>query len=98
MYEALCDGRTDKVEAHPGVDALHSELISLHPEPGDVSEEQRTDFALCPWSYEFDRSPGHLIVSCVWPKADYVGNLLKKLALKHGLAFYDPQSDKVTYP
>jgi hypothetical protein len=37
-------------------------------------------------------------MSCVWSKATYVGGLVRDLARKHGLAVYDPQSDKVIYP
>jgi hypothetical protein len=37
-------------------------------------------------------------MSCVWPKATYVHQLVRDLARKHGLAIYDPQSDLVTYP
>jgi hypothetical protein len=35
---------------------------------------------------------------CVWPKADYVKDLVSRLATKHGLAFYDPQSETIAYP
>jgi hypothetical protein len=35
---------------------------------------------------------------CVWPKAEYVEGLVHELALKHGLAVYDPQSNHITYP
>jgi hypothetical protein len=56
------------------------------------------DFELSPWSCTFDHSPGHLIMSCIWPKADYVDALVKELARKHSLAVYDPQSERIFYP
>jgi len=37
-------------------------------------------------------------MSCVWSKATYVHQLVQGLALKHGLALYDPQSEEVVYP
>jgi hypothetical protein len=35
---------------------------------------------------------------CVWSKASYVHELVQVLARKHGLALYDPQSERATYP
>ena len=70
----------------------------MHPQIDDISDEQVDDHDLCPWSIAFDRSPGHLVMCCVWSKADYVTELLKTLANKHGLALYDPQSESIHYP
>ena len=62
-----------------------------------MSLKKKSDTNLCPWSVAFDRSDGHIIMCCVWSKADYVGELVKDMAAKHGLAFYDPQSDRLMY-
>lgn len=98
LYLALCDGDTSGVREHPAVDAFYAELVAKHPQIDDLPEGQLDDHDLCPWSIAFDRSPGHLIMCCVWSKADDVGDLLKTLAIKHGLALYDPQSDRIHYP
>lgn len=98
MYLALCDGDTSGVLAHPSVDAFYDELVAKHPEIDDIPDDQVDDHDLCPWSVAFDRSGGHLIMCCVWSKANDVDALLKPLARKHGLALYDPQSERVHYP
>lgn len=98
LYIALCDGDTSGARAHPAVDAFYEELVAMHPQIDDISDEQVDDHDLCPWSIAFDRSPGHLVMCCVWSKADYVTELLKTLANKHGLALYDPQSESIHYP
>jgi hypothetical protein len=91
-------GRSDGVEGHPALDAFYEALTAIHPEIDDVPEEQLGNLDLCPWSIAFDRSPGHLIIPCVWSKANHCERLIKGLAQKHGLAVYDPQSERITYP
>ena len=98
LYGALCDSDMSGVQAHPAIAAFLAELTSKHPQIDDVAEEEIDNHDLCPWSVAFDQSPAHLIMCCVWSKADYVGQLLRDLALKHGLALYDPQSERITYP
>jgi hypothetical protein len=36
-------------------------------------------------------------MSCEWPRAEYIANLLAASAAKHGLALYDPQSLHIRY-
>jgi hypothetical protein len=98
LYLRLCDGDTSGVVAHPAVDAFYTELTAKHPEIDTIPEDRIDDHDYCPWSCKLDRSSGHVIMACVWPKADYVGELVGTLARKHGLALYDPQSERVTYP
>jgi hypothetical protein len=98
LHLQLCEGDTSGVVPHPGIDAFYRELTAQHPEIDDVPEERIDDKDMCPWSAAFDRSEGHIIMCCIWPKADYVGDLVGRLAAKHGLAFYDPQSERIVYP
>jgi hypothetical protein len=98
LYVRLCDGDVSGVVPHPAIDAFYSELTAKHPEIETIPEEKIDDHDYCPWSCKLDRSPGHVIMSCVWPKATYAHQLVQDLARKHGLAIYDPQSDAVTYP
>lgn len=98
LYVRLCEGDTSGVMPHPAIVAFYADLTASHPEIDTVPEEKVDDHDYCPWSCKLDYSPGRVIMSCVWPKATYVGRLVEDLARKHGLAVYDPQSDKVTYP
>lgn len=98
LYVALCDGDTSGVRGHPAIEAFYAELVAKHPEIDEIAEDQVGDHDLCPWSIAFDRSEGHILMCCVWSKADYVSELLKSLAAKHGLALYDPQSERIHYP
>jgi hypothetical protein len=98
LYVRLCDGDKSGVVPHPAVDAFYAELTAIHPEIDNIPKDRVGDHDYCPWSCAMDYSPGHVIVSCTWPKATYVDKLVEGLARKHGLALYDPQSDEVTYP
>ena len=98
LYTRLCEGDTSGVQAHPAVDAFYADLIARYPERDSIPEDRVDDFDYCPWSCALDHTPGHVIMPCVWPKADYVAHLVHELARKHGLAVYDPQSDLITYP
>jgi hypothetical protein len=98
LYLRLCDGDTSGVVAHPAVDAFYAELIAKHPEIDKIPEEKIDNHELCPWSCKLDHSPGHVILCCVWSKATYVSQFVESLARKHGLAMFDPQTDRVTYP
>lgn len=98
LHLRLCEGDASGVRAHPGIESFYRELTALHPELDDVPEHRIDDHDFCPWSVAFDRSEGHVIVCCVWPKADYVGRLVARLAARHGLAFYDPQSERIVQP
>ena len=98
LYAQLCEGTTAGVKGSPAVDAFYEEITARHPELDSVPADRIDDKDLCPWSVAFDRSPAHLIMSCVWSKADYVEGLVRELARKHGLAVFDPQSGTVTYP
>ena len=98
LYVRLCEGDVAGVVPHPAVGAFYDELTATHPEIDTVTDEQLDDKDLCPWSCALDRSDGHVIMSCVWSKADDVGQLVASLADRHGLVFYDPQSERVRFP
>ena len=98
LYIALCEGDTSRVEPNVAIDDFYEELTAKHPEIDDIPEEDIDNIDLCPWSIAFDRSPGHLILSCVWPKADYVYEIVAELACKHGLALFSPQAEIIVYP
>src|SRR5262245_37127649 len=77
LYVALCEETAESPLPHPAVDAFYEELTHKCPELDNVPEEKLGDQDYCPWSCKIDRSPGHVIMPCVWPKADYVDELVK---------------------
>jgi hypothetical protein len=98
LYVRLCDGDASGIVGHPAVDAFYAQLTAKYPEIDTIPEEKIDDHDYCPWSCKLDHSPSYVIMSCVWPKATSVHQLVKDLARKHGLALYDPQSEEVFYP
>jgi len=98
LYVQLCNSDTSGITPHPAVDAFYAELTAKHPEIDTVPEDRLDDHDYCPWSCALDRSPGHVLMPCVWSKAEHVHRLVHELARKHALAVYDPQSGRVTYP
>jgi hypothetical protein len=98
LCEALCNGDASGVSPSPAIAAFYAEITSLHPEIGDVPDDRKEDLDFSPWSAHFDRSAGHLIMCCVWSKADYVGRLVQTLARKHALSCFDPQAGTIFCP
>jgi len=82
----------------PAVDAFYRELTGRWPEIDAVPDDEIDDLNVCPWSVAMDRSGMHVIMCCAWSKADEVGKFVESLAMKNGLVFYDPQSDRVKPP
>jgi hypothetical protein len=97
-YARLCEGDVVGLVPSPAVDAFYRELIAKHPELDDVPEDRLDDHDYCPWSVRMDRSPGHLVLCCVWSRAEYVRQFVGELARKHGLAVFDPQEGTITFP
>lgn len=98
LYTALCRSQTDGVVPHPAVDAFYAELTARYPEIDTVPDDRIDDHEYCPWSCRLDRSPGHVIMPCVWSQAGNVARFVTHLAKKHGLTIYDPQSARVFHP
>src|SRR3954467_12166170 len=98
LYVELCQSNVGGVTAYPGVDRFYAELTAKHPEIDTVPDDRIEDHDYCPWSCALDRSPGHVIMPCVWSKAEYVDGFGRELARKHGLAVFDPQSGTISYP
>ncbi len=98
VHSRLCESDLSDVEPSPKIGAFYAELTARHPELDTVPEDSIDDVDLCPWSCALDCSEAHVIMCCVWSKAVYVGDLVRSLAKKHGLTFYDPQSGTVSFP
>ena len=99
IYQALCEEGATSLQAHPAVDAFYDELCARHPEIDDVPENRAGDFlGYSPWSCAHDRSAAQIVMCSVWSEADRTHATVAALARKHGLALYDPQSERITYP
>jgi hypothetical protein len=96
-YVGLCEGSVEDFPSHPAVDAFYRELISKYPEIDTVPDDKLDDHDYCPWSCAIDHTPGHVILCCVWSKAEYVIGIVLALAEKHGLAVFDPQAGAIHY-
>ena len=72
LYGNLCESRIDGVTPHPAVDAFYAELTARYPEIDTIPEDRIDDHDYCPWSCAPDRSPGHVIMPCVWSQAENV--------------------------
>jgi hypothetical protein len=98
LYTAPSDTLTNLVTPHPAVDAFYAELTARYPEIDTVPDDRIDDHDYCPWSCALDRSPGQLLMSCVWPQSENVERFVRGLASKYGLAVYNPQQGRVSYP
>lgn len=101
LYRRLCDAPEDAYKGLPEssrVHAFYAELTERHPEIDDVPEDRIDDTDFCPWSIAFDRSDRHILMCAVWAKATYVEETVRTLASKHGLAVFNPQSEKLYVP
>lgn len=98
QYHLLCDANISGLEPHSSIEAFYLELSMIHPEIDDVPEGKLEDVIFGPWSVAHDQSDCHLILCCVWSRADYVHELVLNLASKHGLAVFDPQLTQIHYP
>lgn len=83
---------------HQKVTNFYIELTRLHPEIGDIPEDQVDDLELCPWSAPHDVTDRYVVMHFVYSHAGAVSQMIAKLAQKHSLALYDPQQAKVYIP
>ncbi|HGS5310102.1 TPA: hypothetical protein ACMDV7_004490, partial [Vibrio parahaemolyticus] len=98
IYAEILQGNFSNVAKNTAIEDLYRELTAKHPEIDDIPDDKVDDIDFCPWSCEFDRSASHIIISSVWPKSDYVYELVQSLAVKHELALFNPQAEVVVYP
>jgi len=97
LYTKLCEGNTSLIGPTQRIQEFYEELTAKHPEIDGLSEYEIDNLDLCPWSIAFDKSEGHIIMSCVLSKAEYVNVLIKELAKKYEVSFYDPQNITFVY-
>jgi hypothetical protein len=98
LYTALCGSQIDGVTRHPAVEAFYAELTCRYPVIDTVPDDRIDDHDYCPWSCALDSSPGHVLMACVWSQSRNVERFVRAIAAKYGLAVYDPQQGRITYP
>ena len=98
LYADLCELRTGGVTPHPAVDAFYADLTARYPELDTVPDDRIDDSDYCPWSCDLNRSPGHVLMACVWSQTRAVGEFVWNLAAKYRLALFDPQEGRLHYP
>ncbi|EHR5764787.1 TPA: hypothetical protein ACMD08_004470 [Vibrio parahaemolyticus] len=98
IYAELLEGNYSNVVENAAIEDLYRELTAMHPEIDGIPDEKIDDIDFCPWSCEFDKSAAHIIISSVWPKSDYVYELVQSLAVKHRLALFSPHAEVVVCP
>jgi hypothetical protein len=94
----LAQGWRDEQGWSSAVEAFYSELTSRWPELDTVPEDKIDDTEFCPWSVALGHYHRAVVMNCVYSRAAEVHRYVAELALKHGLAFFDPQSGKVSCP
>jgi hypothetical protein len=95
LYLKLYEQRRTPIEQHIDVYSFYNELAARCPEVDMVPEEQLEN---CPWACAHDRSGFHVIMSVLDEKADEAVPLIRELAEKHGLVYFDAQSNTVQLP
>ena len=98
IYGRLCEDWPYLEGESKAVEAFYQELIQRWPEIDTILEDEVGDFDRCPWSCALERSGRAVVMACVWSKATDVAQFVERLARKHGLVLFDPQSGRVTLP
>jgi len=98
IYLRLCEGKVAPNGQSPSVNAFYAELTRKWPEIDSVPDKKIDDVDFCPWSSAIDHSGMHVIMCCTWSKANEVAGFVEQLAAKHGLVFFNPQTNEVKLP
>ncbi|MET8149804.1 hypothetical protein ACIBSW_23050 [Actinoplanes sp. NPDC049668] len=75
-------------DAHPAVGRFYDALLDRFPPLESFSDADIDRLGV--WSVTPERSQAIVAVSCVWSRADEVGEAVQALATEHGLVCYEP--------
>jgi len=97
-YLACCEGGPVPLLAPS--EKLHLFVRDLgreYPPIDDVPEEK---IHKCPWSNAHELGDGYVLINMTWSvwRIIRLERLIRKLARKHGLHCYNPQTDKLHVP
>ncbi|RZQ51297.1 hypothetical protein C1E23_20260 [Pseudoalteromonas phenolica] len=90
-YLSSCEGTSP---SWPPSDALKSFISALETKYPCIDRLSDDEIDESPWSCDFDKGDGHIIVSMVFSRASEVGNFVWGLLEQHELIVFDPQADK----
>lgn len=94
-YTRLAEDDSLVINPYAGIDGFVADLTAEFPATEDTPDE---DIDSCPWSCEFERSPGHVVICMSSSRIEEVLPLIHELAAKHDLVCFNPQWPGVTYP
>lgn len=97
VYDSLCRGEqpAEALAAQAALHDFYEELIAIWPEVPSGSMRRPVD---SPWSGPLHRSDYSVLLSCDWQHAEVVLALITRLAARHGLSVFDPQSEELYLP
>ena len=90
-YLHSCEGGAADWPSSP---EFHSFVHALEEKYPEISTYSDDDVDNCPWSCDFDKGDGYVIVSMVFSRAEEIGNYVWDLIQQYPVIVYDPQSDK----
>lgn len=90
-YLSSCEGNTPQWPSSSALQSFVSALENKYPCIDSLSDDEIDD---SPWSCDFDKGEGHIIVSMVFSRASEVGNFIWELLEQYELIVFDPQADK----
>lgn len=96
-YDSLCDKEADSsIPAHPQVADFYRDLTRLLPELDSNAAPEEVERS--PWTTALDTTPTSVVMGISWPRAVEVSNVVRELADRHGLIYYDPQAGTTSQP
>ena len=89
------DGDEAAFDASTRLLAFHDDLLRRFPALEDLPEDKVDDGV---WAMTPERSDRLIQVSASWPEAERMAKEVPKLAKRHGLFIFDPQSGHIVRP
>ena len=92
---------SDKVTSAVGAQILYEKLCegdsSLVGDIEDIVDKFYEELMSRTSCIHCSKFKGHAIIACEFKDAEFINNLVKELAKKHGLSFYEPQNMTYQY-
>lgn len=92
---------TDKVSSAAGAQVLYERLCegdsSLVGDIEDIIDGFHDELMKKTSCVNCNKFKGYIIIGCEFKDAEYINDLVRELAKKHGLSFYEPQNMTYQY-
>jgi hypothetical protein len=92
IYLQLNDDDVSSVTADPSLLSFYDDLDAMFPLCGELPDESLDE---SPWSWNCEPSQTHYLLGLRGPKANEALTAVTRLARKHGLVLFDPQSGRI---